>query len=98
GTLPPSAAWAWRPLMVKVSRAPVPPTEIVAVIVEADTAMLAAVMSLPELKATLPTPGLNAHPFGAVRISVLLLPTAKSPLEADGSAIVISPSAVKPGA
>src|SRR5438034_2251271 len=40
--------------------------------------MLAAVMSLLPVKETLPTPELNCHPLGRVRIKVLLFPAAKS--------------------
>ncbi|SRR5882724_1285215 len=40
--------------------------------------MLAAVMSLLVVNETLPTPDLNCHPLGRVRIRVLLFPTAKS--------------------
>src|SRR6266567_715970 len=64
--------------MVKVSDFVVPETEKVTVRVEVPTEMLAAVMSLLPLKETLPTPELNCHPLGSVRVKVLLFPTAKS--------------------
>src|SRR3954462_4399063 len=90
----PSAARTWMPLMVSVSAFEVPPTESVTVAVVLVTAIEAAVMSLPEVNDTLPAPGLKAQPLGAVRMRVLLVPVANSPLLAPLSAMTMFPSVV----
>ena len=48
-------------------------TVMVTVRLEAVTARLATVMFLPDVNDTLPTPALNLHPPGALRMSVLLV-------------------------
>src|SRR5438105_3382675 len=68
----PSVARTWMPLMVSASTFAVPLTESVTVMVVLDTAIEAAVMSLPEVNETLPAPELKFQPLGAVRMSVLL--------------------------
>src|SRR5207249_9494044 len=80
--------------MVSVSTFEVPPTESVTVRVELVTEIEAAEMSLPVANETLPAPGLKAQPLGAVRMRVLLLPVAKSPLLAPLSAMTMFPSVV----
>jgi hypothetical protein len=59
---------------------------------DAVTEIVAAVMLREPVKLTVPTPGLNCHPLGMVRINVWLLPAAKS--VAAPSVITILPSAV----
>src|SRR5919197_6386294 len=82
------------PLMVSVSANEVPPTESVTVMVVLVTAIEAAVMSLPEVNEPLPAPVLKLQPLGAVRMRVLLVPVAKSPLLAPLSAMTMFPSVV----
>src|ERR1051325_4633373 len=98
GKGPPSTACIWRPLRVSESMALLPLTVSVTVRLEVATEILAAVMLLPDAKDTLPTPALNLHPTGALKISVLLVPVAKSALKGlTGSAITMFPSVVKAG-
>src|SRR5207248_9524158 len=85
------------PLIGRVSTLPVPPTESVTVMVVLVTAMLALVMSLPAANDTLPTPGLNAQFVGAVKINVLLVPVAMSPLQLPFSVMTMSPRVVFAG-
>src|SRR5947207_1190402 len=82
GMLPPSVDCAWMPLMVNVSKLAVPLTQMVTVIVDDDTEMVALVIFLFVTKETVPELALNCHPLGAVRISVLPTPavSAKSVL------------------
>src|SRR2546427_13023582 len=79
--------------MVKVSRLGVPLTVKVTVAVFVSTKMLAAEMFLPEVKLTVPTPALNHHPLGGVKIRVTLVPSAKSVFTP--SVITMLPRAVK---
>src|SRR5215510_15919818 len=81
--------------MDRMSVLAVPPTESVTVALEEVAAMLAAVMSLDPWKVTLAPLVLNRQPSGAVRIRVLLLPTAKSVIAP--SVMTMLPKAVKPG-
>src|SRR5215831_7878773 len=79
--------------MVRVSIAVVPLTLRVIVAAELVTAMLAAVMFPLLAKLTLPTPGLNCHPVGGVKIRVWPVPAPKS-LDAP-SVMTMLPKAVK---
>ena len=56
--------------MVSASSLSAPPTLNVTVNVEAVTERVAAVMFRAPIKVTVPTPGLNCHPSGTVRVSV----------------------------
>src|SRR6266581_71428 len=79
--------------MVKASRLGVPLTLKVTVAVFVSTEMLAAEMFLAEVKLTVPTPALNHHPLGRVRIRVTLVPSAKSVFTP--SVMTMLPRAVK---
>jgi hypothetical protein len=79
--------------MVSVSSLSVPLILSVIVAVEDVTDTAATVMLREPVKVTVPTPGLNCHPVGAVRIRVWLVPAPKS--DATPSAMTMLPSAVK---
>src|SRR5258708_149172 len=64
--------------MVRVSLLLTPPTVTVTMMFDEETEMLAAVISPLPRKATLPTPGLNCHPSGPVKMRGWFVPTAKS--------------------
>jgi hypothetical protein len=101
GKLLPLVARTWMPLILIVSfLLPVPSVVKIIVIVDEETEMLiedisALLENVPELD-TLPTPGLNCHPEGAVRMSsAFVWLAAKSAFVP--SAIMIGPSDVYAG-